>query len=258
MLEAGTDRYRACIAATDADIRRSQRLRWRCFMAGQPGAAADGRDQDRFDATCQHVLIEDRGSGRLLACFRVQVLNGPDITRGYAGSHYDLTGLRSYDGVTLEIGRFCIDPQVRDAAILRLAWVMLAQMVDRHGVRLLFGCASFPGADAQRHRHALALLGRDHLAPRGWQPGIRAADVFCYGRDLRGWRFDPRLAQAGLPPLLRSYLRLGARVGDHAVIDRQLDTLHVLTLLEVQAIPAARLQLLRAARPGRARLRTGS
>ena len=48
-----------------------------------------------------------------------------------------------------------------------------------------------------------------------------------------------------MPPLLRSYLRMGGWVGDHAVVDGDLDTLHVFTGLEVGAIPAARVRRLR-------------
>jgi putative hemolysin len=49
-----------------------------------------------------------------------------------------------------------------------------------------------------------------------------------------------------MPPLLRSYLVMGAQVSDHAVIDRQMNTLHVFTAIEVCAIPPARKARLRA------------
>ncbi len=49
-----------------------------------------------------------------------------------------------------------------------------------------------------------------------------------------------------MPPLLRSYLLMGGWVSDHAVVDRQMNTLHVFTGLEISAIPAARKRLLRA------------
>ena len=53
---------------------------------------------------------------------------------------------------------------------------------------------------------------------------------------------------ATLPPLLRSYLMLGGWVSDHAVIDQDLNTLHVFTGLEIAAVPPARARLLRLAR----------
>ena len=49
-----------------------------------------------------------------------------------------------------------------------------------------------------------------------------------------------------MPPLLRTYLMMGGWVSDHAVIDPQMNTLHVFTGLEIRAIPEARKRLLRA------------
>ena len=47
---------------------------------------------------------------------------------------------------------------------------------------------------------------------------------------------DPRLALRALPPLVKGYLRLGATVGDGAVIDHQFGTTDVLMVLPVAAI----------------------
>ena len=49
-----------------------------------------------------------------------------------------------------------------------------------------------------------------------------------------------------MPPLLRSYPAMGGWVSDHAVVDRDLNTLHVFTGLEIAAIPPARVKALRA------------
>ena len=51
---------------------------------------------------------------------------------------------------------------------------------------------------------------------------------------------DRRASLAGLPPLLRTYLGMGGWVSNHAVADRELDTLHVFTCVEVDRVPAAR------------------
>jgi putative hemolysin len=47
---------------------------------------------------------------------------------------------------------------------------------------------------------------------------------------------DPRAALRALPPLIKGYLRLGAFVGDGAVIDRQFGTTDVLVILPVEKI----------------------
>ena len=54
-------------------------------------------------------------------------------------------------------------------------------------------------------------------------------------------------AMRAMPPLLKTYLLMGGWVSDHAVVDRNLNTLHVFTGLEIRAIPPARARLLRLA-----------
>jgi putative hemolysin len=120
----------------------------------------------------------------------------------------------------------------------------LAREVDDSGAALLFGCSSFTGTDPTRYRDAFALLKQQHLAPAEWRPRVRAAEVHPYARDRHSP--DPRRARQQIPPLLRSYLAMGGWVSDHAVIDRQMGTLHVFTALEIAAIPPNRARLLRA------------
>ena len=47
---------------------------------------------------------------------------------------------------------------------------------------------------------------------------------------------NARAALKALPPLIKGYLRLGAYIGDGAVIDRQFGTTDVLIILPVEAI----------------------
>ena len=47
---------------------------------------------------------------------------------------------------------------------------------------------------------------------------------------------NTRAALKALPPLIKGYLRLGAYVGDGAVVDRQFGTTDVLIILPVEAI----------------------
>jgi putative hemolysin len=77
------------------------------------------------------------------------------------------------------------------------------------------------------------------------RPGRKAAEVVDFPA-LAGGVTDRRAALAALPPLLRTYLGMGGWVSDHAVVDRELDTLHVFTCVEVDRIPAARAASLRA------------
>jgi putative hemolysin len=244
-------RYHVRFSTGQSDIVAAQRLRWRAFRArGQDDGVS--LDADDFDAICTHVLVE-RQDGLLAACFRLLPLaSGREIARSYSAQYYNLSRLAGYDAPAMEMGRFCIDPDLgrdgpADPDIIRAAWAALASHVEAAGTGLLFGCSSFRGTDAEAHAEAFALLRDRHLAPRRWLPRVKAPSVFRFARHLRLRAPDPRLAARAMPPLLRSYLLMGGWVSDHAVIDRDLDTLHVFTGLEIGRVPAARRRLLLAA-----------
>jgi putative hemolysin len=241
----------ARLAETEVDLERAQALRHRAFIAGRnlPVRAEAARDADGFDAACRHVLVEEAVTGLLVCCFRLLPLaDGAEIGRSYSAQFYELSALAGYRGRMVEMGRFCIHPEhAHDPDILRVAWAAMARLVDAEGVEMLFGCSSFEGTEAERYRDAFALLRERHLAPRRWLPRIKAPRVFPYALRLRGTRPDLRRAFLTLPPLLRGYLALGGWVSDHAVVDSDLNTLHVFTGLEIAAIPPARARSLRAA-----------
>ncbi|MFH5774685.1 GNAT family N-acetyltransferase [Paracoccus sp. NGMCC 1.201697] len=250
MMALRKGRYEVLVAECLDDIREAQRLRWLCFVGrrGDPSPVQQALDADDYDSRCTHVLIRDVASGQLVACFRMLALSGgAEIGDSYSARYYNLSRLREFQGKMVEIGRFCIHPERQDPDILRLAWGALARHVDEQGVEMLFGCSSFTGTDTQSYEDAFAMLRERHLAPKRWLPRVKAPNVFRFARALHLRKADPRRAMAAMPPLLRSYLAMGGWVSDHAVVDRQLDTLHVFTGLEVRAIPPARAKLLRAA-----------
>ena len=238
-------RYRTRLAESGADLDAVQRLRYQAFCAGKAGTG--GRDADAFDDRCSHIMVEHGERRELVATLRLMRLaSGRDIQLSYSAQHYDLSRLSGYDGTMIEVGRFCNLPGHFDPGSLHAAWGALAAFVDRSGAGMLFGCSSFQGTRAGAYADAFAMLGDQHLAPRHWRPRIKAPDVL---RFARRYRRAPDRAKAlrTMPPLLRSYLSLGGWVSDHAVVDRDLDTLHVFTALEVRAIPPSRVRVLRAA-----------
>jgi putative hemolysin len=120
----------------------------------------------------------------------------------------------------------------------------MARIVDAQGIAILFGCASFPGADPARHTAALQALAARSLGPRARMPRLKHPGAIPYA--CHQGPYDPKVALAQTPALLRTYLMMGGWVGDHAVPDHDLDTLHVFTAVEIAAIPPARARALRA------------
>lgn len=229
-------RYRVRLAETEAERDAAQRLRHRCFI-GQ-----EGRDADRFDPHFDHILVET-AQGALVATCRLHLLTckGADA-ESYVAQFYDLSPLAG-SGPMLELGRFCVEPSVRDADVLRVVWGALAEIVDRTGASLLIGCTSFKGTDPKAFCHGFAHLNAHHLGPEALRPRRKAP--LCF--DFPQAETDPKAASRELPSLLRTYLMMGGWVSDHGVIDPDMGTLHVFTAVPVAAISRARERSIRAA-----------
>ncbi|MGP3696272.1 GNAT family N-acetyltransferase [Rhodobacter sp. NSM] len=247
MLSLSRGRYAARPAAGPEDLRRAQELRWLAFREGRAEGGASGLDADAFDAICTHILIEEILTGVLVACFRFLPLSGGgEIGRSYSAQFYELSPLESFAGPMVEMGRFCIHPAWRDPDILRVAWGAMTRHVDEAGVEMLFGCSSFHGTEAEAYLDVFAMLRERHLAPPRWLPRVKAPNVFRFAQKLARRKPDAKRALIQMPPLLRTYLMMGGWVSDHAVVDRDMNTLHVFTGLEIRAIPAGRVRALRA------------
>lgn len=242
-IKAGTLEVR--LADTAAEIEAAQALRYRVFfeeMTARPSAeaAAARRDSDRFDAYCDHLLVIDhrRGEGgdRVVGTYRLLRRSAAERGGGfYSATEFDVSPLIAYPGEILELGRSCVDPAYRNRPTMQLLWRGIATYMFQHDITLMFGCASLPGTDPQALAVPLSYLYHYHLAP----PSLRARalpdryvemNLLPPGEvdaDAAVAQIDARSAIAALPPLIKGYLRLGALVGEGAVIDREFNTTDV-------------------------------
>jgi len=224
-------------AATAADLGRALALRAQVFRGG-------GADADRHDPACRHFLIEDGAGGGLAACWRMRHFPaGAAVLDAYAAGFYDLSALAGAGIASVEMGRLAIAPGAPVAEVARLVLAAGTAVVTGCGAALVFGCVSVPGSDPAPLAGALRRHGAAPAAGRAWAPGAKARERLAIA--AAPLPEGPGTA-AGLPPLLRTYLALGARVGDHVVADRDLGTVHVFVGLEVGEVPAARARVLRA------------
>jgi L-ornithine Nalpha-acyltransferase len=228
------------LATCDADIEAAQRLRWEIFY-GAMGATPLGGDKldiDPYDPVCDHLLVEDSASGipivvgtyRLLRQSVAQARNG-----FYSAGEFDLSPFAGREGELLELGRSCVAPDYRDAGTIQLLWRGIAAYLQQHSISMMFGCGSFHGTDPGEHADTLSYLWHNHLA----STGLRAralSDRYINMARLSLGSYDPRQAMRKLPPLIKAYLRVGAQVGDGAVIDHQFNTVDVFIVMPVAAI----------------------
>jgi L-ornithine Nalpha-acyltransferase len=233
------------LAATAAEIDAAQALRYQVFyeeMSAKPSAevARTGRDRDRFDNFCDHLLVIDHSlgvpGGTVIGTYRLMRRPAARHAGGfYTATDFDIRPLLSVDGEVMELGRACVAVAFRNRPTMQLLWRGIATYVVQHGVKLMFGCASLPGMDPQAHARTLSYLHHYHLAPEALR--ARALPERYVSADLLPPReidaaaavadLDARGTLAALPPLIKGYLRLGGMIGDGAVIDPEFRTTDV-------------------------------
>ncbi len=229
-------------------IRAAQELRYRVFYE-EMGARADAallesrRDADAFDAIVDHLVVIDRRGGspaapHVVGCYRL--LRGTvarDDGGFYSAAEFDLEILADRTDQLVELGRSCVAAAYRNGTVMQLLWRGIAHYLERHGLRIMIGCASLPGTDLERLRPTLAYLAAQHLAPAELRPRAVADRMVALPAAGDLTPIELRRGKALLPPLLKAYLRMGGLIGDGAVLDHQFNTTDVCLVL-----PTDRLQ----------------
>ena len=215
-------------------------MRWDVFYQ-ERGAQQLGNkplDCDPYDPVCDHLLVEDSASGipEVVGTYRLLRQSVAAARAGfYSAGEYDLTPLAGSLGEQLELGRSCVASEYRDAGTIQLLWHGIASYLSQNQITTMFGCASFQGIEPEAHADTLSYLWHNHLAP----PKLRARALnerYVEMARLPLGSYDPRQAMRKLPPLIKAYLRVGAQVGDGAVIDHQFNTVDIFIVMPVAEI----------------------
>ena len=245
------------LARTRSDLKRAQRLRYHVFyeeMSAIPDALTmmSRRDEDAFDPICDHLLVLDhaaelknrrpwRRRPRVVGTYRMLRQDVAGIHDGfYAQGEYNIAALIDRFGADtrfMELGRSCVLKPYRSRRALELLWRGVWSYAREHSIGALLGCASFEGTDPRRHAEALSYLYHNALAPERWR--VRAHDEVRVDMNmLPANEIDTRAAIKALPPLIKGYLRVGAFIGDGAVVDHQFGTTDVFVIQPFEAINA--------------------
>jgi putative hemolysin len=244
------------LARTRAEIRLAQRLRYQVFfeeMSAVPSRLAQfrRRDEDAYDAPCDHLLVVDldrsepgragqrRSNPKVIGTYRILRQEVAERHNGfYSAGEFDILPLireKSPKYRFMELGRSCVLAPYRNKRSVELLWHGLWTYVRENKIDVMIGCASFEGTDPDTHATALSFLHHHALAPVEWRCRARD-DLFVPMNRMAKEAVEPKAALKAIPPLIKGYLRLGAFVGDGAVIDRQFGTTDVLIILPIEKI----------------------
>ncbi|WP_159729739.1 GNAT family N-acetyltransferase [Methylosinus sp. Ce-a6] len=241
------------LACGKKEIRKAQRLRFKVFFR-KGGAIPDAkaaltrRDADRFDKFCDHLIVIDHEARTRFGKMKPKVVGAYRLLRDdvaakkggfYSAGEYDIAPLLArHPGLRfLELGRSCVLEQYRGKRTIELLWRGILAYVRHHRIDAMIGCASLEGANPLAHAAALSFLSHHARAEDDWRVAARR-ELHVPMEMLAKEAVDPRKAMSALPPLIKGYLRCGAKFGDGAVVDRKFNTTDVFVIMRVAEIDA--------------------
>ena len=231
------------LAATEREIEAALGLRYNVFFAESGRSVTGNRDADRFDDLCDHLLILDESvsgpvEARIVSTCRLLRERHSLLAGGfYSEGEFDVRGLIGHheNRRFLELGRSCILPGYRSKRTVELLWHGVWAYCRAHSTDVMFGCASFPGTIPAIHALPLSFLYHQARAKGDWR--VAALEDRALSMDLMPEEaIDLRAALSAMPPLIKGYLRLGAKFGEHAVVDHAFGTTDVFVIMRTEEI----------------------
>lgn len=224
------------------DVRAAQRLRHEVFVEEMganlhvPDGVAQGLDVDEYDAHCEHLIVAttatDDEPSLVVGTYRVMLPQAAVRAGGYyTETEFDLTALARLRPHMAELGRSCIAGPWRTGGVIMMLWSHLVRFLLANNARHAIGCASIPMADGGRVATRLwREVEQQHLSA---EP-LRVHPYVALPVD--------RLDSAGpteWPPLVKGYLRCGAKVMGPPAWDPDFGTADLPMLLDFERMPSA-------------------
>ena len=220
------------------EVREAQRLRYAIF-AGEMGAKLSNslakHDVDRFDDFCEHLLVRDVATGRVVGTYRLLTPVQAQRAGGlYTETEFNIDALQSLKPSMVELGRSCVHADYRSGAVIMALWGALAQFMFRNQLSSMVGCASIPMLHQGRVSGDVATsvwsqVSTTHLADPAWH--VHAHTPLPLAQFNGSLDVEP-------PALIKGYLRLGARVLGAPAWDSDFNTADLPMLLRVDDMPA--------------------
>lgn len=221
------------LADSPQAVREAQALRYRVFgeeLGAKLKTGEHGLDQDEFDPVCEHLLVRETQSGRVVGCTRLLSNAGAaDLGRFYSESEFELGAIPSLPGHLLELGRTCVSPECRHGSVIAVLWSGVARYIQKHQVDYLFGCASVPLGENDCQAAAIMNRIRRHSMAQSWLRVVPRV-------PLRTRLASDDVVDAPLPALLKGYIRLGALACGEPCRDPDFEVADILMLLNMREL----------------------
>jgi L-ornithine Nalpha-acyltransferase len=232
------------VAKTSEEVIAAQKLRYKVFyeeMGANPTEEMRHLQQEieAYDPYCDHLLVIDTDADpqdNIVGTYRILTQDQADRSGMgfYTETEFDLSKLKSTNKKIMEVSRSCVLESYRSKMVINLLWRGIMAYVFHYGIDYLIGVASFQGTDVSEHNSTLAFLNQFYMADETILPKTLPQAYVPFPTTLTAEN-AVRQEFMKLPPLLKGYLRVGAKIGNGAFIDHQFNTIDVAIVVPMES-----------------------
>ena len=229
------------------EIKKVQSLRYDVFYKEQKAKPTIPQkffrlDYDKVDQYADHLVVIDKNSKRIknkiVGTYRLLRGDVADNFSGfYTSTEFNLNNLLKLykNNQILELGRSCVHKDYRNGTIVNLLWKAVSEYIKLYDIKILLGCASFPGTNVMKFSQELSFLRQNFFLPQEFL--IESLDNKSYPVFNKKTNTINNLKIfAKLPPLIKGYLRVGGKVSDSFFIDHHFNTIDLCVVVKTDNI----------------------
>lgn len=225
--------YHIQLADSLDSVREAQRLRFDVFSSEYAAnfPRLDGLDADEFDTFCDHLIVRHCETAEVVGTYRMLLpKQAKKIGRYYSQSEFFMTRLQRQIPDLLELGRSCVHPDHRNGTVIMMLWSAIVRYMQHHGCSHVVGCASVSMRDGGHRAATLWDLFQSNMESM--------VDTLYEAFPKTPLPLDSisRDPVATVPPLIRGYLKIGAKVCGEPNWDPDFNSADFLMLLDISSI----------------------
>lgn len=231
------------LAENQYEIEQTLALRYNVFNLemgeGLPESRQAQKDRDDYDYYCDHLIVKDETNDLIVGTYRILKRSVAKENIGfYSETEFDLRKLYDFKEEVAEVGRSCVHQDYRDGSVISLLWSGFGEYMLKNDIRYLMGCGSIHSTDPLAASQAYAYL-KENNALASDEFGVVPYDSHRLdGFDPNYIIEDKKAVNKTIPPIIKGYVRLGAKICGYPALDRVFGTTDMFVLFDRNEIDA--------------------
>ena len=227
------ERFEVKLATTREELDGVYKLRYEDLVLEYNDGSASDTDESAYDQYARHLIVKEVATGQIVGYYRM--ITSDSLTgdnKFVCEEEFDIDTLKAKGDKICEFSRAVIKKEFRGGMVLLLLWKFILNYMFENNYRYLVGDASFFGTDREQYREEISYLINNYccdpsfnIISRDTLPPMEIMDT----SNLIGQQILRKL-----PPLIRAYINVGAKVAPQPFVDVKFGSVDVFILVDLQ------------------------